>query len=230
MPIEIDAERAALAYADTRGRVREVLGDLTEEQAALVVPACPDWTIHDLAAHLAGVAADLVARRYPTGDTQDWVDAQVAERADASVAALLDEWDEVGPGFEDAIRARPGSFAGLLYDVVSHEHDARGPLGRPGARDSDGVLLSLDIMFNMVERDLDANGLAAVRCSDGTRAWEVGAGPVELSIETDTFELFRLVGSRRSLAQMRAAGFDGDLDRYLPGLCHLPLPEHDIVE
>ncbi|MEM9607562.1 MAG: maleylpyruvate isomerase family mycothiol-dependent enzyme [Actinomycetota bacterium] len=230
MPIEIDAERAASAYAGTRARVREVLGDLTDQEAALVVPACPEWSIHDLAAHLAGVAADLVARRYPTGDTQAWVDAQVAERVGRGVPALLNEWDENGPGFEDAIRARPGSFAGLLYDVVSHEHDARGPLDRPGARESDGVLMSLDIMFKMVERDLDANGLSAVRCSDGSRTWAVGEGPVELSIETDTFELFRLVGSRRSLAQMHAAGFDGDLERYLPGLCHLPLPAIDIEE
>ncbi len=230
MAVEIDAERCAVEYAATRTRVREVLSDLTPEQEQVIVPACPDWTVRNLTAHLAGVAADLVARRNPTGDTQAWVDAQVEVRADTPVAELLDEFDAAGPGFEAIIRKRPQSFAGLLYDVVSHEHDAACALGRPADRTSEGVILSLDIMFDMVERDLAANGLGAVRCSDGTRTWEVGEGDVGLSIETDTYELFRLVGSRRSLRQMHAAGFVGDLDTHLPGLCHLPLPTVDLVE
>lgn len=230
MAIEIDPERVATEYAATRARVREVFADLTPEQERVVVPACPDWTIRDLAAHLAGVAADLVARRNPTGDVQAWVDAQVEVRRDTPVAELIGEFDAAGPGFEAIIRQRPQSFAGLLYDVVSHEHDAACALGRRAERESEGVVLSLDIMFDMVERDLAANGLGAVRCSDGTRTWEVGEGEVGLTIETDTYELFRLVGSRRSLDQMRAAGFVGDLDRHLPGLCHLPLPTVDLVE
>ncbi|MEM9711046.1 MAG: maleylpyruvate isomerase family mycothiol-dependent enzyme [Actinomycetota bacterium] len=230
MAVEIDAERCATEYAATRARVREVLSDLSPGQEETVVPACPDWTVRNLAAHLAGVAADLVARRNPTGDTQAWVDAQVAERAAVPVAELLDEFDAAGPGFEGLIRNRPRSFAGLLYDVVSHEHDAANALGRPADRSSGGVVLSLDIMFDMVERDLAANGLGAVRCSDGVRSWEVGEGEVGLTIETDTYELFRLVGSRRSLHQMRDAGFVGDLDAHLPGLCHLPLPTTDLVE
>jgi hypothetical protein len=29
---------------------------------------------------------------------------------------------------------------------------------------------------------------------------------------------------------MRTFAIDGDLDRFLPGLAHLPLPEHDLIE
>ena len=89
--------------------------------------------MHDLCAHLVGVPAALVARdNPPPGDNQPWVDRQVADRADRSVAELLDEWDAVGPAFEGLMRKLPHAFGGLVYDAVAHEHDLRGALGRPG--------------------------------------------------------------------------------------------------
>ena len=39
-----------------------------------------------------------------------------------------------------------------------------------------------------------------------------------------------LLGSRRSLAQLRAYPWQGDLDRYLPGIAHMDLPASDLVE
>ena len=65
----------------------------------------------------------------PPGDNQEWVDRHVAERADRSVAELLDEWDAVGPAFEGLMRKLPRAFGGLVYDAVAHEHDLRGALG-----------------------------------------------------------------------------------------------------
>ncbi len=231
MIVALDGDELAGEYAATRARMRDVLGGIGSEEASTVVPACPDWTIRDLAAHLAGVAADLAAGRRPDGDTQAWVDRQVAERSDRSVDELLDEWDRAGPDFEDGIRRSPAGLGGLLYDVVAHEHDARGALHRPGGRDAPGVRLSVDIMANMVEKDLAAHGLGPVRLSDGTHTWRIGDGEPGLVVETgSTWELMRLIGSRRSLAQVRAAPIDGDLDAYRPGLFHLPLPDDDLQE
>ena len=146
-------------YAAARASVRSLLTAVDEAAAATVVPACPDWTVHDLCAHLVGVPAALVVRdNPPQGDNQPWVDRQVAERADRSVAELLDEWDAVGPDFEGLMRKLPHAFGGLVYDAVAHEHDLRGALGRPGERDSAGVWASLEVMVPMVERDLAAGG------------------------------------------------------------------------
>ena len=117
-----------------RGRPRQrapLLADVDESAAATVVPSCPEWTVHDLCAHLVGVPAALVARdNPPPGDNQPWVDRQVADRADRSVGELLDEWDAVGPAFEGLMRKLPHAFGGLVYDAVAHEHDLRGALGR----------------------------------------------------------------------------------------------------
>lgn len=229
VPVADGQERAA-AYAACRSRVRVLLGGVSQTDADVVVPACPDWTVRNLSAHLAGVCRDLAERNLPTGDVQAWVDRQVNERSQRSVSSLLDEWDEFGPAFEAMIVARPERTGGLLYDVVAHEHDAASALGVIADRSSDGVRLSVDIISSMIDADLTKAGLPAVRFTDGTRTWEVGQGPVEFTMEDDTFSLMRALGSRRSLAQLRSMSYTGDLDRFLPGLAHLPLPVVDLAE
>jgi uncharacterized protein (TIGR03083 family) len=221
-------------YAACRERVRSMLADVDDDTAAgTVVPTCPDWTVHDLCAHLAGIPAALVVRdNPPPGGNQAWVDAQVTARAGRSLADVLDEWDEVGPAFEAIMRKVPHAFGGLIYDAVAHEHDLRGALGRPGARDSDGVLASLDVLTTMVERDLAARGPVpgTIRLAAGGRRWDIGSGEPEVRLDTDAFELMRLLGSRRSRAQLLAAGWQGDVEPFVDALVHMPLPDHDIVE
>ena len=219
-------------YAACRGRVRELLAGSDDATAARVVPTCPDWTVRDLCAHLTGVAAALAVRDNPAGDVQAWVDRLVAERADRSVPSLLDEWDEVGPAFEALMRARPASFGGLTYDVVAHEHDLCGAVGRPGDRASDGVWASLEILAAMIERDLAAKGPVpgTIRLSSGARSWVIGRGAPEVAIDAPAWELMRILGSRRSRRQVLAAGWVGDVEPFLPAIAHLPLPEHDIHE
>jgi uncharacterized protein (TIGR03083 family) len=223
-------DQRASEYAACRARVRSLIGATNEDQANTIVPACPDWTVRNLSAHLAGVCRDLAERNLPTGDVQAWVDAQVANRANRSVASLLDEWDEFGPAFEAMIVARPERTGGLLYDIVAHEHDAASALGMRADRSSEGVRLSLDIMAGIIHGDLAKAGLPAVRLTDGTTTWELGEGDVAFTMEADTFTLMRALGSRRSLNQLRRIDHTGDLDRFLPGLAHLPLPVADLVE
>ncbi len=220
----------AREYATTRGRITELVAGLSDDDAAVVVPACPAWTVKDLLAHLVGVPADLVARRNPGGDTQAWVDAQVAERRPRPVENLLAEWGEIGPQFEGLIERKPALFAGLLYDQVAHEHDLRGALGQPGARDTEALRLSMNVECEQLTTDLHRLDLPAVRLSANGGTWLAGEGEPGLTIDTDLFEVFRLLGSRRSDRQMRAAPWQGEFDRFLPALSHMPLPIHDLVE
>ncbi len=166
----------------------------------------------------------------PTVTSRHGSTRQVADRADVPVAALLDEWDEVGPVFEAAIAVSPVGLGSLLYDVVAHEHDLAAALGRSAERSGSGIDLSLDVLAGIIAGDLAANGLPAVQFGDGDVEWIVGEGDPEFRVRADRFELMRFLGSRRSLAQMRTFDIDGDLDRFLPGLAHLPLPTVDLTD
>ena len=150
------------------------------------------------------------------------------------MAEILDEWDAIGPGFEAIMRKVPRAFGGLIYDIVAHEHDIRGALGRPGDRDTDGVWASLDILVATIKGDLAAGthgpvvGTLRLRADD--REWTLGTGEPTVFIATTPWELMRLLGSRRSRAQLLAAGWEGEVEPFISAIAHLPLPEVDIVE
>ena len=77
-------------YAAGRRRLSEVVLDLGPEEVARPVPACPDWTVHDVVAHLAGVCADVVAGQIEGITTAAWADAQVRRGGCRSLPELVE--------------------------------------------------------------------------------------------------------------------------------------------
>ena len=220
-----------VVYAATRARVSALLADAGVDDASATVPACPAWTVRDVVAHVGGLAVALSTGAGPgAGDVQGWLDALVDARRDRSLAELLDEWQRASAGIEVTLTHMGAGGGQLVYDVVAHEHDIRHALGRGGARDSTSVVACATAMSALLARDLAAHGLPAVRITSGGRTWDVGEGDHGLAVTLDPFELIRVFGGRRSLAQLRAIDWHGDLDRYLPALAHFPLPDRDLVE
>ena len=240
--VDLTPEEYAVEYGQSRQRIRSIVEAATADPATaqliagVTVPACPDWTLTNICSHLAGICRDLVERNNPGPDTQAWVDRQVAERAGRSLGSLLDEWDDYSPRFETLIAKHPRGFSGLVLDVVAHEHDICGALGIDGDRTSRGVHACMLIEARQIlDRDLPAAGLGAARFLADGEEWLCGSGDVGLTLDlgdspAGTWELTRLLGSRRSLAQLRAYPWQGDLDRYLPGIAHMNLPANDLVE
>jgi uncharacterized protein (TIGR03083 family) len=223
------------AYGQARIRLAALANGLTDGQAATVVPSCPDWTVTQVYAHIAGVASALVHRRNPGPDLQAWIDGHITDRAGQSASALADEWNEVAVAFEGLIEAKPAAFAGLLYDVIAHEHDIAHALGVVGERTGLGVECALALALPLLERDLASHGLGPVAIDVNGDRWQAGDGEPALVLHAPTqFEALRLLGSRRSADQMRAATWTGpgaaELDRYIPALDHLGLPVGDIIE
>lgn len=224
---------ATLAREYGAARVR--MSELAVGAGGVFIPACPDWTVHALCSHVTGIATDLSARRGPGADVQAWVDAQIESRSSLPLADVLAEWAEVGPTFEELIERKPAAFGGLLYDLVAHEHDLRHALGAPGARDSDGLVAATEMGRAMLERDLAAHHLPAVRVTIGPTTVTAGEGEPGLTLDLrdhpePLFELFRLLGSRRSRRQLFALPWQGDLEQFLPALVHMSLPQDDLVE
>src|SRR6478672_5101543 len=71
--------------------VSALAGGLSTEEVALRVPATPDWTVHDVLAHLAGGPADALSGRMDGAPSPQWTARHVDERAAATVPELVAE-------------------------------------------------------------------------------------------------------------------------------------------
>ncbi|MGH2774087.1 MAG: maleylpyruvate isomerase N-terminal domain-containing protein [Actinomycetota bacterium] len=68
------------AYRGCRARVAETMIGLDDQGLSRRVPACPDWTVKDLAAHLVGTAADFKVGNLEQVGSNHWTSTQIAER------------------------------------------------------------------------------------------------------------------------------------------------------
>ena len=199
------------AYRGVRLRVGELVAGADAVTLEAVAPATPDWTVHDVLAHLVGVSTDIVSGNLDGVGSDPWAAAQVERSRDRACVDLLAEWDEHGPVVEE-MAAQFGRAAGqLLSDATTHEHDVRGALGAVGARDSDAVLLSVGFVGLTLGEQLDGAGEGALTVHRGDRTDTFGSGDAVASLRIDDFEFLRALTGRRSVEQIAAYDWDGEL-------------------
>lgn len=220
-------------YADVRTRITEMVRDLDDERLATTVPGCPGWTVKDLVAHATGVVTDAVSGNLDGSGSDPWTERQVAERKDAKIGDLLDEWARGSAVLEAQLDDLPKAISRtLLVDLVTHEHDLRGALGVSGGRDTEAYEIGRKGYHVGLAKTIEQRGLPGLRltAADG---WDFPAGPdpVVTVHAPDSFELFRALSGRRSRGQVLAYEWSGDPEPYLPILNRFgPLPETDVVE
>ena len=220
------------AYAGCRRRIAQLTEGLDDSAVAVRVPACPRWSVHDVVAHVSGVVDDALAGRLEGVATDPWTAAQVDARRGRPVADMLAGWHEQAPAFEEMLEdiGDPGRQA--VADVVTHEHDIRGALERPGARDSDAVGVGLSFVGARFTADVaPSHGLSVrVEAADGATYGDDDAAVV---LRGASFELLRAMTGRRTVEQIRAMDWSGavDLDRLVPVFTFGPFrPTLEIVE
>jgi len=220
------------AYAEGRRRLTELVADLDDEAAAAGVPCCPAWSVHDVVAHLTGVCTDVLAGKIEGVGTDPWTDAQVLARRNTPMAEVLAEWNEVAP----AVEAMSGAFgaAGFQWvgDQAIHEHDVRGALGRPGARDSATVHVGLRFMIPGFLEAVAALGLPTLEVEVADRTWRSGDDEPAVRLPLDAFDALRAVCGRRSPDQLRALPWTGEAEPYLEAFTWGPFtpPATAVVE
>src|SRR3954470_17276934 len=155
------------AYRGVRLRVGRLITDADPAALDRIAPATPDWTVHDVLAHLVGVTTDIVSGNLEGVGPEPWAAAQVERCRSRSCVELVAEWDEHGPAVEE-MGAQFGRAAGqLLSDATIHENDVRGALGVPGARDSDAIALSVGFLALSLGDQLDAGNVGALAVERG---------------------------------------------------------------
>jgi hypothetical protein len=68
-------------YRANVAAITRLASDLDEAGLATTVPGSPDWTVHDVLAHLAGGPADALAGRMEGAPGPEWTARHVGERS-----------------------------------------------------------------------------------------------------------------------------------------------------
>jgi uncharacterized protein (TIGR03083 family) len=219
---------AIAEWTRAQQRVIELVSPLTEEQAGIKVPACPDWTVRDLLSHMVGLDADVLGGDEPDDHNGEWTQAQVDARVGRDVATLVEEWaaltEPLGKWMAEH-STRP------LGDVVIHEQDLRGALKVAGGQDGAGLASLRDTFAGRLgDAVSDLPSLALVG-DEWTWTSRGDASDAEVLIRTSDFDLTRALMSRRSEAQLRAWTQRGDVVPFLSKFELLgPLPDDDLSE
>lgn len=218
------------AYRQARESVADLIRSLGPDQLARPVPACPGWTVHDVVAHLTGVASDVITGRLTGIPDESQTAAQVADRSATPTAVVLREWERSASQLEAVLSKGGRSNLPPVADVVVHEQDIRGALGLPGNRDTSLIDLVTAPVAGLWESKIDSAGLAPVVVKDGDRVM-YGSPEAPVEMATSRFEFFRAAYGRRSRSQIerRFHGTD-DPGAYVDLLCVFGPAGSDLVE
>ena len=174
------------------------LGRGLRAEAAAPVPACPVWTVHDVFAHQAGVASDILGGRLEGVTTDPWTQRQVEERAGRTLAEILDEWDADAPRLIEAMAPLGDAVdPRMVIDVWTHDQDVRGAVGRPGQRNGERAEWVSDRFRDHLAEEVERAELAPLVVDFGDRPAAEG------SVAVSRFEFCRALVGRRSLDQIR---------------------------
>jgi uncharacterized protein (TIGR03083 family) len=215
---------AGAAYAGVRQRINELVGGVADRTGD-PVPACPEWRVRDLLAHVAGVVDDVLGGRIDGAGSDPWTAAQVAARRDRPLADVVSEWNDQAAQLEAVLDSFGPAGHQLVMDAVTHEQDLRGALGVPGARDSDAVLIGVDWLLTAYQAAAAGAELPAVRvvASDSGRTWEPAEDrPAVATVTATSFDLLRTFSGRRTEAEIRSLSWDGDVDVVVPSMSFGP--------
>jgi len=116
-------------YREHVAALSQLARTLTDEQLATAVPGTPAWTVHEVFAHLAGVASDAVTGRMDGAPSPEWTSRHVNERVPLPVAELVAELQSHQDAVAESVADNPRPA--LVWNVVVHHADLHEALGLP---------------------------------------------------------------------------------------------------
>ncbi|GAB3690053.1 maleylpyruvate isomerase family mycothiol-dependent enzyme [Nocardiopsis oceani] len=219
---------SARIYENCQGRLLDLAATLDQEQLDTVVPACPDWTVHQVFAHLAGLSAEVAEDKVTPPATDEVTARQVADREHLGIDEIGAQWRDSAPALVEIMRTQKRARYSLpALDVWHHENDIRGALGLD-AQTADADQLAAFPLGGLAKGWPDEAPSLRVEATDTGQEWNLGQGGT-LTLSGTAFELARAVTGRRSVAQILAMDWSGgDPAPVAPFLPTLPAPKVDL--
>lgn len=165
-----------------------------DERSWALPTRCSGWTVGDVASHVTGTLADVVAGRLEGIGSQEVIDRQVEERRGRSPSEVADELEQAGKvaqgllaAFDDeawdgpAPPGVPGTLGSgveaLWYDAFVHADDIRAAMSAPSER-GPGLKAAVSHVADLLE---DKGWGPATLALDGTGRFDIGGGGREIS-------------------------------------------------
>ncbi len=224
----------AETYAEGRLRLLRLAEDLNDAEAATRSTACPEWTVKDIYAHLAGIATDILAGNTSEAATPGWADGHVADRADRSLAEVVEEWTAAGGQVSELVETVGEGFPlELFVDQWTHEWDVRAALGNRAAAEPDTTTFDhhLEDFGRIMSEDPRSRGLPRLTVDVDGRSFDVGDGPEAGTIALSTFEFGRISMGRRSMDQLGEVDWPvADPRPHLDVLVRWSIADRDVID
>lgn len=215
-------EQMLQAYVDAAGRLIAVARKAGEDGADVNVPATPAWTVRNVVSHLTSVAHISVNQLGWGEDVQATIDREVAARAGHPIEQITAEWESLLDPLAQMMAGQPSGP--LVVDAVTHEHDVRAALGADYQDHTAGLKEGLSAMVGWV-RYLGLVGESGLLLTTPTSQALFGGPEVGCRVELPSdWELFRLLGVRRSREQLMSYPAEGDQSLLLAVTSRYPLP------
>jgi uncharacterized protein (TIGR03083 family) len=195
----LEREPQHIAYRTARRNITD-LALRSPAAAGLPVPACPQWTVRDLVAHVA----DHCLRR--VGDTVGDAD---------ELGDLLDRWERAATKVEPQIADGSDNADLLLMDTFTHELDLRAALGVAAPADHPAYPWGFDVVVGGLAWSFDSQRHPAVQLVGEGASWVAGTGEPVASVHATRYELYRSLTGRRTAAQIAALQWSEDPGRWL---------------
>ena len=215
MPTELRS--AGVEYAGIRDSLSVLIRSLGPHELAAPVPSCPGWSVHDVIAHLAGVAADAVNGVHPGESLDDWTAHHVAERVGTATNLVLREWERSSSQFEVLLNRDTSTLPASVIDLATHDDDIRGAIGRPSASSPVHDALPLLLSQRWLQ-GIERSGLTPVRVVMSNGDPWAGDSDAPLTVRATPSFLYRAAMGRRSRAQIEQCFSEGP-----PSAAHVDL-------
>ena len=202
----------AETYLTSRTRLLDLARELTVEQQAAPLLPTPPWTALDGYRHLTGVCCDVLDGNMPQagpGAGEAWTAAQLAARADWSLAQVCEQWATRAPELDAQVDVAGAAMGFVPLDSWTHEQDIRDATGA-GTLHDDALLPTLiGLTVGAMDRFYAGQGGPPLRLVLDGAEHRTGDGEPTATLVATSYELMRIVFGRRSEAQIAAADWSG---------------------
>jgi hypothetical protein len=217
------SERTAnhVVYRVVQRNVRALLDD-HPDVADRIVPACPDWRVRDLVAHLLDICEQAI--ELLTGRATGPVEARTVPVGRAGLPELFDRWQERGAELAPLVaRSNDPRCEMLAHDAFSHELDLRVVVQAPPPAGHPGYASLLQVPVRGFLNRVSELGLPALRIDTPGRCWASDSAGLDAAVlRAGHHDLYRSLTGRRTHHQIAMLTWSADPTPWLPAFTRGP--------